>query len=155
MDSAATRPPGMTDLVRLCAALNAAGARYMVVGGFAVNYYGFARATEDIDLLVDQAPQNVQRIKQGLAVLPDNAASELADTDVAEFTVVRILDEITVDLIARVGQVTFENAGSVQAIVDGVTIPVADLDTLIATKQGIRERDRRDLAFLLRVKRAR
>lgn len=144
----------MTDLVRLCAALNAAGARYMVIGGFAVNYHGFARATEDIDLLVDQTPQNVQRIRQGLAVLPDNAASELADTDVAEFTVVRILDEITVDLIARVGHVTYENAESVQALVDGVAIPVANLDTMIATKQGVRERDQRDLAFLVRVKQA-
>ena len=35
------------------AALNAAGARYVVVGGVAVVLHGFARITGDVDLIVD------------------------------------------------------------------------------------------------------
>jgi predicted nucleotidyltransferase len=40
------------DLARALAALNAAGARYVVIGGFAVIANAHVRATEDVDLLV-------------------------------------------------------------------------------------------------------
>ena len=41
------------DLVSLCRFLNEAGAKYVVLGGFAIIQSGFARATSDIDLLID------------------------------------------------------------------------------------------------------
>ncbi len=44
------RTPEQNDLVRLCAALNAQGASYIVVGGMAIIQQGFLRATENIDL---------------------------------------------------------------------------------------------------------
>ena len=47
------RPPEQIDLVRLCRELNARGARYLVVGGMAINQLGLVRATEDIDLLIE------------------------------------------------------------------------------------------------------
>jgi hypothetical protein len=45
-----SRPPAFGDLKRLCAELNQRGARYVVVGGFAVIRHGFERFTNDIDL---------------------------------------------------------------------------------------------------------
>jgi hypothetical protein len=41
-----------------------------------VLYYGLAGATEDIELLVDPAPENIERIKRVPAVLPDHAAQD-------------------------------------------------------------------------------
>jgi hypothetical protein len=52
------RPPRLTDLIALCRDLNAEGARYVVIGGMAVIQAGFPRATGDIDLLIDVAPEN-------------------------------------------------------------------------------------------------
>jgi hypothetical protein len=66
-----TRPPTLEDLKRIGTALNAVHAKYLVIGGFAVNYYGFTRATEDLDLLIAQDPENIERVKQALCVLPD------------------------------------------------------------------------------------
>ena len=43
------RLPDTDDLLFLCRRLNEAGAKYIVVGGFAVIQHGFARATEDIN----------------------------------------------------------------------------------------------------------
>ncbi len=85
-----------------------------------------------------------------MEVLPDKAIREVADTDVEEYTVVRVVDEITVDLMARIGDVVFDNAESVTVVVNDVPIPIASLNTLIATKQGLRPKDMRDLRFLLR-----
>ena len=72
-----TRPPTLEDLKRVGAALNAANAKYLVIGGFAVNYYGLTRATEDLDLLIAQDPDNIERVKEALCVLPDQAAKDL------------------------------------------------------------------------------
>jgi hypothetical protein len=83
-DGTHTRAPEPEDLVRIFRALNQAGARYVLIGGFAVIAHGAGRFTRDIDLLVDEAPENVARLKQGLCVLADNAAAEIAETDIRE-----------------------------------------------------------------------
>lgn len=148
-----SRTPTLRDLIRICDALNQAGCRYVLIGGLAVNYYGFDRATHDIDFLVDSSQDNVQKIKEALSVLPDNAVADLALDDIQKYIVVRVQDEITVDLLGAVGEIRFEDAKAIQVVLDGVAVPVADLETLIATKQGLRSKDKQDLTFLLRVQR--
>ncbi len=53
-----SREPSVEDLVQICRELNARGARYIVVGGFAIRQAGYPSTTMDIDLLVDPAPGN-------------------------------------------------------------------------------------------------
>ena len=92
-----SRPPTLDDLLLLCRSLNEAGARYLVVGGFAVMQHGFTRATEDVDLLVESSAENQARVKKGLEALPDKAVLELADDDLRNWVVVRVADEFVVD----------------------------------------------------------
>lgn len=147
----AARPPTIEDLKRIGRALNAAHARYLIIGGFAVNYYGFTRATEDLDLLIDPDPDNIERVKQALCVLSDQAAKDLTAADFSRYAVIRVVDEITVDLLIKAGEVTYESAKPVPVTLDDVTLPVASLQTLIETKPGVRERDQLDRAYLLRL----
>jgi hypothetical protein len=100
-DDEYARAPEPGDVVRICRALNEAGARYVLIGGFAVVAHGAGRFTKDIDLLVDDSPENVALVKRGLGILSDNAAAGVADTDVREFVVVRVADEVLVDLMGR------------------------------------------------------
>ena len=101
-DAAAyARAPEPEDLIRICRALNDAGALYVLIGGFAVVAHGASRFTKDIDLLVDEAPENIARVKHGLSILADNAAAEVADSDVRDHTVVRVVDEVIIDLMGR------------------------------------------------------
>ena len=74
-DAAESRPPTLADLLLLCRSLNAQGARYMIVGGFAVNHHGFTRATMDVDLLIDSSAENQFKVKKSLEVLPDRFPS--------------------------------------------------------------------------------
>jgi hypothetical protein len=149
-DSAYARAPEPDDLVRLCRALNDAGARYVLIGGYAVIAHGAARFTKDIDLLVDDAPENVARVKQGMAVLADNAAAEVDDTDLREFVVVRVADEFLVDLMGRACGLSYADAvaDAEPRQFGGVTIRVASPATLIRTKQTLRAQDVLDRAFL-------
>ena len=50
------RQPTLEDLRDLCRELNARGARYVVVGGFAIRAAGYIRETMDIDLMVARDP---------------------------------------------------------------------------------------------------
>lgn len=47
-------------------ALNAAGVKYMVVGGLAVILYGFNRYTSDLDLTVDLTVKNLRELESAL-----------------------------------------------------------------------------------------
>ncbi len=144
------RAPEPDDLVRLCRALNDAGARYVLIGGFALIAHGAARFTKDIDLLVDDAPDNVARVKKAMAVLADNAAAEVADNDLREFVVVRVADEILVDLMGRACGLSYADVvvDAESRQLEGVTVPVASPATLIRTKQTLRSQDAIDRAFL-------
>ena len=73
-DDRYARAPEPEDVVRICRALNQADARYLLIGGFAVVAHGAGRFTEDIDLLIDDAPANVARVRQALSVLAADAA---------------------------------------------------------------------------------
>ena len=149
-DRSYARAPEVDDLVRLCRSLNESGARYVLIGGFAVIAHGGARTTRDIDFLVDDSPENVARVKSALRVLPDRAVDEIADEDIRRYAVVRVADEIVIDLLGRAGGLTYSDVSAdADAIeVEGVLIPVASKRTLIRTKETARPSDLADRQFL-------
>jgi hypothetical protein len=144
------RPPTVEDVRRICRALAGAEARYVLIGGFAVILHGGVRTTKDIDLLVDPAPDNVARLKQALSVLEDNAARDIAEDDLARYKVVRVADEVMVDLLSIACDVTWAEAHESAEIrdLDGTQVLVAGIKTLIRTKQTIRPSDAADRAWL-------
>ena len=146
------RIPTETDLVALCRALNDLGARYIVVGGFAINHHGYIRATEDIDLLIAVDLENQQRIKKGLEVLPEKAILELGKDDFRDYTVVRVSDEILVDVMTAACGIAFDEASHEVEVANlqGVRIPFATPELLLRMKQTYREKDVSDRIFLQR-----
>jgi len=124
----------------------------VLIGGFAVILHGFVRSTKDVDLLVDPSEENIRAVKRAMATLPDNAAALLADNEVLEYQVVRVADEIVVDLLATACGVTYSEVSTygVQIFkVHDVEIPVANKESLIRMKDTIRESDAMDVRFLL------
>jgi len=144
------RSPEDDDLVRLCAALNAEAARYLVVGGMAMNQHGMLRATADIDLLLEGSRENQERVLKALEILPDKAVREVRENDLDEYTVVRVADEIVVDLMLAACGVTYEDAANDIEMkeLQGVAIPFASAKLLLRTKQTYRDRDIPDRLFL-------
>ena len=149
-----SRPPTREDLVALCGHLNALGAKYVVVGGFAVIHAGYARVTEDLNLLIDTSAENESRVYQALATLPDRAVLELQPGELARYVVVRVADEITVDLMRSACAIEYAEAAQhvVTRVVDGVAIPFASPLLLWRMKRHThREKDIPDLIFLRRL----
>jgi hypothetical protein len=147
---AVPRPPTLIDLALLCAELNRLGARYVVVGGLAVNQAGYNRVTEDVDLLVEITPENEAKVIQALLILPDRAAAELKPGEIGQYGVVRVGDEILVDLMRSGCGVEYAEAARTAVVreIDGVPVPFASPQTLWRMKQTVRAKDIPDRLFL-------
>lgn len=74
------------DVEGLLAALEAAEIQFVVIGGFAVGAHGYPRATKDLDIVPDPAPENLQRLA---SLLSDLNASVLGMEEFAEEEVVQ------------------------------------------------------------------
>ena len=145
-----SRPPTIDDLLNVCRQLNEHGVNYIVIGGMAIIHHGFVRATEDIDLLVACSPENEQRLKQALLYLPDRAAEDIEEGDLEKYTVIRVADEIVIDVMKSACGVEYHEASNavVYADIRGVTIPFASIELLWKLKQTVREKDAIDRVFL-------
>ena len=136
------RIPTREDLARIARSLNEHGVRYLVIGGMAMVRYGSGRTTRGIDLLVDPAPENVERIRTALSILEDQAVLDVEPDDLVTYTVVRVADEIIVDLLARACGMSYgelHNERETEEI-DGVAVPFPSPRGLLRTKQSTRQR---------------
>ncbi len=142
-------------LLKVCRLLNAAGARYLVIGGQACILHGLVRTTEDVDILIPIDEPNGRRVIEGLSGLEDGAARELLPRDLIENVVVKIADEVEVDVSTRAWKVTFDEAVSsaCHVEIDGIMIPFLGLDSLIASKETYREVDAADRLRLVELRR--
>ena len=147
------RPPEDRDLITVCRELNGHGAKYLVVGGMAIIQQGFLRATEDIDLLVQRSDENRRAIVRALEMLPGKSAREITERDFKDYTVVRVVDDLMIDLMMSACGISYEDAIRDAEVVtlEGVPIPFASAETLWRMKQTYRDKDEVDRVFLRRL----
>lgn len=146
-----SREPTAEDLAGICRRLNDLGARYLIIGGFAIRGAGYIRSTMDVDLIIALDPENEALVFEALRSLPDRAVDELDPGDVAKYTVVRINDEITIDLMGSASGIGYEEASKdiVIRTVGDVDIPFASPRLLWRMKKSThRDKDAVDLLFL-------
>src|SRR5216684_8358041 len=97
-------------LLRVCSLLNKHKAKYLIVGARACWLHGYVRATVDFDILIPEDRENHARVIAALAELEDHAAAELTPKDLAENVVVKIADEVEVDVSTRAWKVSYADA---------------------------------------------
>ena len=135
---------------QICQALNAAGARYLVIGGIACILHGYVRATSDLDVLIERSPDNAERVLDGLARTGYGFAREWTAKELLARPITVIGDDPAVDIFTVAWTVKYvdvvQRAASAQ--VEGVVIPFIGLDDLIATKRTGRLQDAADIEVL-------
>jgi hypothetical protein len=122
-----------------------------LIGGFAVVLHGLVRTTKDIDLLIDPSEENVRALKRAMKDLPDNAVAEVKDGDIGRYRVVRVADEVVVDLMAEACGIDYGEAVEMGVEIrrlDDVDVPIASKPLLILMKDTIRDSDKADVGYL-------
>lgn len=141
---------------RLVAALNAAGARYVIVGGLAVGAHGVVRATRDLDIVCAPDAENMERVADCLRGLGAEHPIEamLTGERLARPASFKLLTQHgDVQILNRVtGVPPFDELSAERVLVrifDDAVAPICSLDHLRAMKRAAgRPRDRADLAEL-------
>lgn len=131
-----TLPEEFAAFLRL---LNANGVEYLVVGGYAVAYHGYPRATGDLDVWVRRSPDNARRVVAALQAfgfdLPDlvPALFEVPDR------IVRMgRPPLRLEVMTSVSGVTFEACYAERDEIDlgGERVPVLSLARLLENKRA-------------------
>lgn len=102
-------------------------------------------------MIVDADPENESRLFDALATLPDGCVREFEAGDVGKYIVVRVADEILIDLMARASGIDYAEASKSIVVreLDGIPIPFASPELLWRMKRRAnREKDHGDIQFL-------
>lgn len=142
-------PPDFKELLRL---LNSHRVEYLLVGGYAVGYYGYPRPTGDLDVWVSVEPENADRTAKALTEFGFDPEEVSASLFQRPDNIIRMgVPPIRVKIITGVSGVEFDTcyARRASAVIDGVPVNVIGLDDLKANKKAAgRHKDLNDLEQL-------
>ena len=141
--------PNFRELLQL---LNSEGVRYLVVGGYAVNFHGHHRNTKDLDVWITTDQQNAERVSRALQRFGFSAASVPA-TNFTQKGKIHMFgrEPVRVDILTDPSGVDFDACYErrIEAELEGVRVPFLALADLRANKRAAgRTRDQADLESL-------
>ena len=144
------------EIIRVLRAFEATGLEYVLIGAAAMGLHGVVRATEDLDLFIRAAPENVERLRIALrqAYDGDPHVNEISSEDLlGEYPTVRYYPptgDLYFDIMTRLGEVaSFETVDAEVKEIHGIKVRVATPMALYRLKKGtVREQDHADAAAL-------
>ena len=142
------------NLVRVCLLLRKNNVNFVVIGARACALHGYVRATEDVDILIQQEKNNLEKVIQAIKELYPHMEEEITPEDFYSSIVIKILDEPELDLTISAWSLTFEDAQKdiCKIILDDVEIPYLGLESLIKSKETEREQDIWDVKVLKEIR---
>jgi predicted nucleotidyltransferase len=142
-------PPDFKEFLRL---LNAHAVEYMLIGGYAVNYYGYPRATADMDIWVAIHPANADRIVAALKEFGFDLPELSHELFLQQWQIIRLgVPPVRIEIATTISGVDFTECYSkrVQDTIDGVSVNLIDLHHLKLNKKASgRHQDLADLENL-------
>ena len=132
--------------------LNAHHVEYLMIGGYVVGYYGYPRATADMDIWVAVNKANADKIVTVLKEFGFDLPDLSAELFLKEWQIIRMgVPPVRIELSTSVSGVNFDECYNrkVTDIVDGVQINLISLEHLKQNKKAAaRHKDLADLENL-------
>ena len=132
--------------------LNSEKIEYLLVGGYAVSYYGYPRPTGDLDIWVALHPGTAKKMVAALAQFGFAATGATEDLFLTPGRIVRMgVPPVRIEVLNSISGVDFASchARRIDAVLDGVPVSIIARDDLVANKQAAgRDKDLNDLKHL-------
>lgn len=126
--------------------------RYLLIGGYAVGYHGYARATEDMDIWAAIHPDNAKRLVAALKAFGFDLPELKPELFLREKQIVRMgVAPIRIEICTSISGVEFDECYQARVVdeVDGVEVNLIDLEHLKKNKLASgRPKDLADLEKL-------
>jgi hypothetical protein len=119
--------------------LNDNQVRYLVVGGYAVALHGYPRFTKDIDIWIDLAPANAERIISALEQFGFGSLGLVEQDFLEADTIIQLgYPPRRIVLLTTLSGVDFDQCFTVKVVVDmdGLPINFIDLENLKKNKRA-------------------
>jgi predicted nucleotidyltransferase len=132
--------------------LNVHRVKYLLIGGYAVGYYGYARTTMDMDIWIALDPGNAKKMVAVFSQFgfPPGAIDTSAFLDKAR--IIRLgLPPVRLEIMTDISGIEFSAcyARRKRATFDGVRLNLIGFDDLIKNKKASgRHKDLADLEYL-------
>ena len=128
------------------------GVKYLLIGGYAVGYHGYPRATNDMDIWIAIHPDNARRMVKALREFGFDLPELIPDLFLQEGKIVRMGNPpMRLEITTSVSGVEFDEcyASRVVDVLDGVEVAIIDLRHLKLNKKAAgRLKDLADLENL-------
>lgn len=132
--------------------LEANEVHYLLVGGYAVGYYGYPRPTGDIDIWISRSPENAEKVVAVLNEFGFSSPDLSAELFTLEKSIVRMgIPPFKLEIITRIDGVEFDSCfeRKEMVIIDGCHVSLISLADLKINKQASgRPKDINDLENL-------
>jgi predicted nucleotidyltransferase len=142
-------PPDFNEFLKL---LNEHNVEYLLVGGYAVGYYGYPRATADMDIWIAIKPLNAVKIVAALKEFGFDVPELLPELFLKEVQILRLgVPPIRIEIATSLSGVSFEKcyAERLVDVLDGVPVNLISLENLKTNKKAAgRYKDLSDLEYL-------
>jgi len=146
------------DLRNFWQVLNKNAVRYIMVGGFAVRFNGFNRATDDIDIWLDDTLENRKRFRAAYAELGYGDYPSIETMQfVPGWTSFYISMGIELDIMTSMKGLEdqpFDECYTLAKVadLDGIKVPFLHINNLLANKRAVaRPKDQLDVAELEKI----
>jgi predicted nucleotidyltransferase len=143
-------PDDFRVFLKLC---NQKRVKYLLIGGYAVGYHGYPRATADMDIWIERSQVNADKLVAVLKAFGFDVPELSADLFLEEGKVTRMgRPPIRLELLNEISGVTFSECypRRQRARLDGIRVDIISRRHLIANKQAAgRPKDIDDLEHLL------
>ena len=129
-------PPDFKEFLKLLKEYNV---RYLLIGGYAVGYHGYARATDDMDIWVAIHPDNAQKIVTVLKVFGFDLPELKPELFLREKQIIRMgIPPVKLEIGTSISGVDFDECyqGRVVDELDGVEVNLIDLENLKKNKKA-------------------
>ena len=142
-------PPDFKEFLQL---LNAHGVEYLLVGGYAVGYHGYPRATVDMDIWIGRGAATAEKMVDVLAEFGFAVPNLSKELFLQEDQIVRMgVPPIRLEIFTSIPGVRFEECYRNRIVdqMDGVIVSLLNLEDLKASKRASgRNKDLNDLENL-------
>ena len=132
--------------------LNVHEVRYLLIGGYAVNYHGYVRATVDMDIFVKPDKRNAERLVTALIEFGFDVEELSSGLFLNPDNVIRMgVPPLRIEIMSSITGVDFEECYENRIVdqSDNVTIHLISLDKLKKNKHAAGLlKDRNDLEHL-------
>lgn len=139
------------DFKEFLSLLRSHGVRYLLIGGHAVAYYGYPRATGDLDVWIAVDPENAARTVDAIREFGFDTPQLSAGFFLEDRSMVRMGEPpLRIEVLTVVSGIDFDEAYSEResVILDGEEVSVISLRDLLRNKRASgRPKDLADLDF--------